>query len=197
MREVNAEKIRILIVTVLIFFMFVMIVARLFQLSILSGEQYKILSSMSREAGTLGSELAGGVNRITAGKEKIDESLKALEQKLMVSKKSELLKDMGDLRLQHQKLIAEVQNLQERVKDLSALEEKTVKHILDAYERALKKQRKFEFIINFILGVFSSIIASLLYSLAAEYKVVPKIALRNIFRKIPIVRRLFQNVQAS
>ncbi|MGD0918150.1 MAG: hypothetical protein ABSB22_16995 [Thermodesulfobacteriota bacterium] len=185
------------LVAVLIVFTFVVIIARMIQLSLFSSDLYKIQSSMSSETKALTSELAGKIGKFATEKDEINESLKALEQKLLVSEKGELLKEIGDLRLQHQKLMAEVQNLQERVTNLSALEEKTIARILDAYERALKKQRKFEFIINFILGVLSSIIASLLYSLAAEYKLVPKIALRDIFRKIPIVHKLFQNVRAS
>jgi predicted nuclease with TOPRIM domain len=150
---------------------------------------------MSSETKALKSELTDKINEFTTEKETIDNSLKALEQKLLVSKKNELLKEISDLRLQHQRLMAEVQNLQERVTGLSAVEEKTITRILGAYERTLKKQRKFEFVINFVLGVFSSIIASLLYSLAADYKLVPRITMRHIFRKIPIIKKLYQNVR--
>jgi ABC-type sugar transport system permease subunit len=196
MTERNGWRIRVLIVTVLIVFMFFLIMARMIQLSLFSAELYKIQSSMSSETKALKSELTDKINEFAAEREAIDNSLKALEQRLLVAKKNELLKEIGDLRLQHQRLVAEVQNLQERVSGLSAVEEETITRILGAYEQTLKKQRKFEFVINFVLGVFSSIIASLLYSLAAHYKLVPRIRMRHIFRKMPIIKKLYRNVRA-
>jgi predicted nuclease with TOPRIM domain len=197
MPENKAEKIRIVLVAALIAVTFVVIILRVIQLSLFSAEMYKIQFSTSSETKALVSELSSKISKLAAQREAIDKSFKTLEQKFLTLQKNELLKEIRDLRFQHQKLVGEIQNLQERVTNLSALEEKTITRILDAYERTAKKQGKFEFVINFILGVFSSIIASLLYSLAAEHKLVPQIALRDIFRKIPIIRKLFQNVQAS
>ena len=188
----RGEKIRILLVATLIFLAFVMIMARMFQLIVISDQLYKIQSSMSAETKALRSELTGKINKFASEGETIEQSLKALEQKLLVSKKNDLIKEIGDLKLQYQKLVAEVQNLQERVTGLSALEEKTITRLLGVYAQTVKKQHKFEFVINFILGVFSSIIASLLYSLAADRKMVPRITMRHIFRRIPIIKKLFR-----
>jgi hypothetical protein len=196
-RKINAFNLRILLVTVLLAFAFALIIARMIQLSLFSAELYKIESSMSSETKALKSELTDKINQFAAEREAIERSLNTIEQRLMVAEKNELLKEIGDLRLQHQKMVAEVQNLQERVTNLSAVEDKAITRILGAYERTLKKQRKFEFIINFVLGIFSSIIASLLYSLAAEYKLVPRITMRRMFRRMPLIKKLFQNVRAS
>lgn len=197
MSRFNAEKIRIALVLVLMLFMFGVIMARMLQLSLFSTELYKIQSSMSSETKKLTSELAGKINEFKTRKEAVDQSLRALEQKLLTSEKDELLKDIDNLKMQHQELMAEIQNMQERVTNLSALEERTITRILGAYERTAKKQNRFDFIINFILGVVSSIVASMIYNLAAEYKLVPKIKLKDILRKLPMINKLSKNVHVS
>jgi phage host-nuclease inhibitor protein Gam len=192
-RKLNLFKLRIVLVSLFLVFAFMMIVARIFQITLLYREMYKIQSSMSSETQALKSELTGKIAQFAADREKIERSLREIEQRLIIAEKTELLKEIGDLRLQHQRLATEVRGLEESLTKLSALEKETITSILNAYEQTAKRQGKFEFIITFVLGVFSSIVASVLYSLAAERKWVPRIRIRRISQKIRTIRKLFRN----
>lgn len=194
-KKLNFFKIRIVLLSVFFLFAFSLLIGRMIQITFLYREMYKIQSSMSSETKILKSELTGKIKQFAADRERIERSLKEMEQRLMVAEKNELLKEIGDLRVQHQKVAAEVQGLEESVARLSALEKETITRILNAYEQTAKQQRKFEFVVTFVLGVFSSIVASLLYSLAAERKLVPRIRMRRIFQKMRTIRKLYRNTR--
>lgn len=194
-RKLNLFKLRIVLVSLFLLFAFIMIVARIFQITVLYREMYKIQSSMSSEIQALKSELAGKIARFAADREKVERSLREMQQRLIIAEKTELLNEIDDLRLQHQKLTTEVRGLEESVTKLSVLEKETITRILNAYEQTAKQQRKFEFVITFALGVLSSIIASVLYGFAAEHKLFPRIKIRHISQKIRTIRKLFRNAR--
>jgi uncharacterized protein YlxW (UPF0749 family) len=138
-RKLNFFKIRIILLSVFFLFAFSLLIGRMIQITFLYREMYKIQSSMSYETKELKSELKGKIKQFAADRERIQRSLREMEQRLMVAEKNELLKEIGDLRLQHQRLATEVQGLEESMTKLSNLEKDTITRILNAYEQTAKQ----------------------------------------------------------
>jgi transposase len=173
-----------------------MFYGRAIQLMILSpqlGEIYRRQHAKALETQALFKEIQKEIGKIAALRpqhEILLEKLRDPEYALLAKEKSRLTKEINELNSQYSKLLNEIQLLKETAGDLKNTEERTMEQIINLYERMHKGEKWFNFIVNFSLGVFSSILAAIFYNLAnTKYEFMLKGKLIELVKKFRSQRK--------
>jgi cell division protein FtsB len=188
----DEEKwIKFRIATALMFFLllFAILIARAVQLSFLSPGLVEI-SNIQRdkafETKALIRELQQNINKLKALSPSYDilgENAQYSDNVLLSMERGKLLKEINGLRSQHQMLSKEVQSLQDSLSSLSKIEERGMQQIIDAYDRIHRSEKWFNFIVNFLMGVITSLVGSIIYKLVATKYNLPLIDIFNQIMK--------------
>ncbi len=184
--------------TVCIFFLvlFTIIFARAIQLTFLSPGLIEIANMQRQKAietTVLMKEFQENINKLKALSLSYDillEKLQYSDNVRLSMERRKLLKEINELKSQHQKLSKEVQSLQDSLSNLSKMEERGVQQIINAYNRLQNSEKRFDFFVNFLMGVIASIIGSIIYkSVAIRYNLVSRDMFNQLIKKMLHIRK--------
>ena len=176
MNREEKEWLRFRTITLLAFFMvlYIALTARSFQLSILSSHELANLANMqykrANDTKVLIRDLQKDINTFNALSPSYDILKKHVERTtdfLLSTERGKLSREVNELRSQHHKLSKEILSLQDNLKSLSKLEEDSVQRMVDAYDRIHERSKWFDFSVNFLMGIFTSVLGAIIYKLLA------------------------------
>jgi predicted nucleic acid-binding Zn-ribbon protein len=169
--------------------LFIALASRAFQLTILSHQELSNLAKMqyqrSSETDVLIKQAEREINKFNESSSSYAILSKTINKNMQLSaERGKLLREVDELKSQHENLSREIQLLQDNLKDLSKVEEDRVKRIVIAYEKIHNKSKYFDFSVNFLMGVLASLIASIIYKSNALKHDLPLIDIFKYFKKI-------------
>ncbi len=145
------------------------------------------------ETTVLMKEFQENINKLKALSPSYDillEKLQYSDNVRLSMERRKLLKEINELKSQHQKLSKEVQSLQDSLSNLSKMEERGVQQIINAYNRLQNSEKRFDFFVNFLMGVIASIIGSIIYkSVAIRYNLVSRDMFNQLIKKMLHIRK--------
>ena len=153
--------------------LFIALAARSFQLTILSSAELANIAKMQQKRAydtkVLIREFQQDINNFNALSPSyniLDKNISSSTDVLLSLERGKLSREVKELRSQHEKLSKEVLSLNDNLKNLSKMEEDSLQRIIDAYDRIQNRSKWFNFSVNFLMGIFTSVIGSIIYKLS-------------------------------
>lgn len=200
MNEEEKKWLRFRISTLLAFFMvlYIALAARSFQLTILSNAELANIAQTQQKRAYDTKVLIrafqqdiNNFNTLSSSYDILDKNISSSTDVLLSIERRKLSTEVNELRSRHEKLSKEVLSLQENLKNLSRMEEDSAKRIIEEYDRMYNRSKWFDFSINFLMGIFASVLGTIIYKFLALKYDLPLIDLFNqvIRRILPINMR--------
>jgi predicted nuclease with TOPRIM domain len=185
MNEIETDfiKFRLATILILILVLDIALLSRAFQLQVLSSEilkeRYNQQHAKALETGQLIKDLQYSLDKLSAEQKKL-----ITDTIILSGEKAKLLTEIDELKPKYNKLFNDVQLLQKMLRDLSILQEKEAEHIVRIYDQIYRKEKWSSFITSFLMGVITSVIASIIYNSVAKRNNMPSMGyLINIIKK--------------
>jgi len=163
------EFLKFRIATILLCFLILntSLLARVFQLQILSSQELKKLyyqqHSKALERRKLIKDLQQDINKLNTEQQK-----QVTDTLILGVKKVNLQKEIAELQTRQTKLLGDVQLLQKTISSLSIIQEKEMNQIVKIIEANSAKEKWPTVIMSYLTGIISSIIATAIYNYLAK-----------------------------